>query len=52
MCKGWFSDGIYLYKKVVNVVRRQWTNMGRLDVKEFEVNLCTRFAEEKGLQLE
>jgi hypothetical protein len=36
----------------VNVLRRQRANVDRLDVKEFEVNLRTRFAEEEGLRLE
>ena len=52
MYKDWSADGIYLYKEVVNVLRRQRTNVDRLDVKEFEVNLRTRFAEEEGLRLE
>jgi hypothetical protein len=52
MYKGWSADGIYLYKEVVNVLRRQRTNVDRLDMKEFEVNLHTRFAEKEGLQLE
>jgi hypothetical protein len=52
MYKGWSADAIYLYKEVVNVLRRQRTNVDRLDVKEFEVNLRARFAEEEGLWLE
>jgi hypothetical protein len=52
MHKGWSADGIYLYKEIVNVLRRQRANVDRLDVKEFEVNLRTRFAEEEGLRLE
>jgi hypothetical protein len=50
--KGWSADGIYLYKEVVNVLNKQRASVDRLDVKEFEVNLRTRFAEEEGLQLE
>jgi hypothetical protein len=42
MYKCWSADGIYLYKEVVNVLRRQRANVDRLDVKEFEVNLRTR----------
>jgi hypothetical protein len=35
MYKGWSADGIYLYKEAVDVLRRQRTNVDRLDVKEF-----------------
>jgi hypothetical protein len=52
MYKSWPADGIYLYKEVVNVLKKQRASVDRLDVKEFEVNLCTRFGEEEGLQLE
>jgi hypothetical protein len=34
------------------VLKKQRASVDRLDVKEFEVNLRTRFAEEEGLQLE
>jgi len=42
-----------MYKEVVNVLKKQRGNVDRLDVKDFEVNLRTRFlAEEEGLLLE
>jgi hypothetical protein len=37
---------------LMNVLKKQRASVDRLDVKEFEVNLHTRFAEEEGLQLE
>jgi hypothetical protein len=52
MYKGLSADGVYLYKEVVNVLKKQRAGVDRLDVKGFEVNLRTRFAEEEGLQLE
>jgi hypothetical protein len=50
--KAWSTDGIYLYKEIMNVLSRQRPNVGRLDVRDFQVNLRTQFAEEEGLQLE